>query len=483
MASNVIQVDYEKLDEIKRSFEQQAGQCREMLARLRQRADPLESGGWAGEGASAFFNEMSTRVFPSMGRLSDSLAEGTTVTTQVAQVFKEAEEGTKATSGLFPGGIEPIAAPNVRQIIAEGHGITTPGTDTGIPPGNFTPDQVRAFADLLIDAPEVAQEELFYAFGNPQTAEMLRQLAAWAACDNADPGAVQAYRTAVEMLMDTFDNVDKTLQRRFTAAIAGLKGPGAGAVKGEMALHVVGIMEEWVGVEPGSSRLGALEEGVRHLEELALGTDGEQMIQYLASYEDKSEKIRTMFGAILTYDKRAGNRVVGQLLGRYAYAVARETQAGDPELARLRAMNLGRVVANAELAMDDTWSDPYVGRSAVEKVEHGAGIVRFTLNAVDTASGGVSKPGTDLIRGGLNILESHEKGLASKEDKVRKKALQAARAQLRDDLKDTVYTAYESVLDPGQVRGGDPKFMQRINDYRSWVSAGRKWALENALGV
>jgi WXG100 family type VII secretion target len=120
MASNVIQVDYEKLDEIKRSFEQQAGQCQEMAARLRQRVDPLESGGWAGEGASAFFNEMNTEVFPSLQRLPESLGEGASVTTKIAQLFREAEEATKPTSGLFPGGIEPPTRSSVRTINAGG---------------------------------------------------------------------------------------------------------------------------------------------------------------------------------------------------------------------------------------------------------------------------------------------------------------------------------------------------------------------------
>jgi hypothetical protein len=55
-----------------------------------------------------------------MGRLSNSLAEGATVATQIAQVFKEAEEGTKVTSGLFPGGIEPTAGSTVRTVMAGG---------------------------------------------------------------------------------------------------------------------------------------------------------------------------------------------------------------------------------------------------------------------------------------------------------------------------------------------------------------------------
>jgi WXG100 family type VII secretion target len=131
MASDVIRIDYEVLDNITRSFEQQADQCQEMFARLRQRVDPLENGGWAGEGATAFFQEMNTGVLPALQRLSKALVEGASVSLQTAQVFKEAEEGTRATSALFPGGIESTTRSNVFQIDAEG---AMGGESTAAPP-------------------------------------------------------------------------------------------------------------------------------------------------------------------------------------------------------------------------------------------------------------------------------------------------------------------------------------------------------------
>jgi WXG100 family type VII secretion target len=481
MARDTILVNYEQLEDVTQRFQQQAEQCQTLLQRLRQRVDELENNGWQGDAAQAFFRDVTEGVFPALQRLGTGLEEGAQVAQQIGQIYRHAEEDI--SQGQQVGQSQKVVATTeeFKTFAPIDAGQVTTGADDGIPPGGFTPEQLNAFADLLIHAPGTAKRELESGFDNPLTAELLRQLAAWAASENADPKAAQAYRVAFDMLKDSFDNdATQALQRRFTDSIAKLQGPGAGAVKGEMALHIMDLMQGFETGELTTQKFATLYEGVRHIEELALGPEGEQMLAYLGSYEEKSEKIRTMFDAVITYDTIHGDQAVGEMLGRYAHAVASTVQSGDSEIAEQAAKNLGRVVASTEMAIYDTQPDGSEGRSAVESVEHGAGIIRGALGAIDSVSGGVSAPFTAPVRQGVGLLESYEKELAVKEDAAREKALRSARSTLRDNLIDTVYTTYESVLDPGAVRGTDPRFMKKINDYRRWVSEGRLHTLENA---
>lgn len=76
MAARVIQCDYDDLAAIMASFCQQADQTRQLMDVMRRLIGDLQSGGWVGVGAQAFFSEMEDLVFPGMGRTAVQMAAG-----------------------------------------------------------------------------------------------------------------------------------------------------------------------------------------------------------------------------------------------------------------------------------------------------------------------------------------------------------------------------------------------------------------------
>lgn len=98
MTQERIQVDYEQLEEIARRFGSQADEAGEWLQNIRRGIDRLRSGGWSGEGASAFFNEMEHEVLPGMDRLVRALDQSQSVAVQVSRAMEAAE---REAAGLF----------------------------------------------------------------------------------------------------------------------------------------------------------------------------------------------------------------------------------------------------------------------------------------------------------------------------------------------------------------------------------------------
>lgn len=91
MTSEKIQVDYERLQELERSCQDQAENTRQATQRVKSRVDNLRQSGWSGEGAAAFLREMDQDVFPAMLRLQEALLETADVMAVVARIFAEAE--------------------------------------------------------------------------------------------------------------------------------------------------------------------------------------------------------------------------------------------------------------------------------------------------------------------------------------------------------------------------------------------------------
>ncbi len=90
--SNVIQADYALLEDIARCFQQQGDLVAQIQQVSSQCCAALESGGWRGRGASAFFREMQEVVFPALKRLSQSFQSASSATQHLSQTFKSAEE-------------------------------------------------------------------------------------------------------------------------------------------------------------------------------------------------------------------------------------------------------------------------------------------------------------------------------------------------------------------------------------------------------
>jgi WXG100 family type VII secretion target len=92
MGNEIIQAQYDQLEQIAVRFGQQAEAATQTTQRVQQSMRALQAGGWEGRGAAAFFGEMERSVLPSMQRLSGALHQSQTVTRQVSQVMQAAEE-------------------------------------------------------------------------------------------------------------------------------------------------------------------------------------------------------------------------------------------------------------------------------------------------------------------------------------------------------------------------------------------------------
>lgn len=105
MGADVIQAQYDQLEQIAVRFGRQAEATGQTTQRVQQSLRALQAGGWKGRGAAAFFGEMDRSVLPSMQRLAAALQQSQSVTRQISQVMRTAEE---EASRPFRGG--PVVA-------------------------------------------------------------------------------------------------------------------------------------------------------------------------------------------------------------------------------------------------------------------------------------------------------------------------------------------------------------------------------------
>ena len=92
MSADIIQVQYDQLEQIAVRFGQQAEVAAQTQGRVQQSLRALQSGGWEGRGAAAFFGEMSSEVLPAVARLGAALQQAQQTTQQIVQVLRAAEE-------------------------------------------------------------------------------------------------------------------------------------------------------------------------------------------------------------------------------------------------------------------------------------------------------------------------------------------------------------------------------------------------------
>lgn len=95
--AQIIEANYEALDQVVARFMQQSESAEQMLQSVRSHMESLQ-GEWIGEGSDAFFAEMSDEVLPACDRLVQALQAASEVTRQTATVMLNAEE---EASGAF----------------------------------------------------------------------------------------------------------------------------------------------------------------------------------------------------------------------------------------------------------------------------------------------------------------------------------------------------------------------------------------------
>jgi WXG100 family type VII secretion target len=69
-----------------------------VIQKVKGSMEPLQSGGWIGRAADAFFDEMNSEVLPATDRLQKVLDQASQVTKQIVQTVRQAED---EASSLF----------------------------------------------------------------------------------------------------------------------------------------------------------------------------------------------------------------------------------------------------------------------------------------------------------------------------------------------------------------------------------------------
>lgn len=100
----IIRSDYDQLKNISSGWRQQEESTKQTISKLKGVIEQLDGGGdWIGKGATAFYQEMTGEVLPALTRLQNAMAEAGTVTNEISQIYREAEEGMASMWKILPG--------------------------------------------------------------------------------------------------------------------------------------------------------------------------------------------------------------------------------------------------------------------------------------------------------------------------------------------------------------------------------------------
>lgn len=104
MSADVVQGNYEQLQQVATRFQRQSEQIGMMEAQLRRGMQKLEQS-WEGRGSQAFQREMGSLTIPGIVRLKNALNQANSITAKIANTLKQAEEeAAKLFKGEGPGG-------------------------------------------------------------------------------------------------------------------------------------------------------------------------------------------------------------------------------------------------------------------------------------------------------------------------------------------------------------------------------------------
>jgi hypothetical protein len=189
------------------------------------------------------------------------------------------------------------------------------------------------------------------------------------------------------------------------------------------------------------------------------------MLEYMVTNPQHERNVRKLFATTMENFSGYGKLAVGNALGNAAVEIARQTASADPESANKMANRLGRIIANAETSLYDL--QQYNKSSGGPSTEHGAAILRSSMSAVDTLTGGVSSPVTSVLKKGVDMLEAYELKNAPK-------GAPDPRIVLRKGLSDLVTQAYYTQIDPKGTKGGSARVQDQVETFRTNVFKGRE---------
>lgn len=91
-----IRADYDQLQTVAGQFGAQSEAVGALLQKVKGSMSPLESGGWIGDAANAFFAEMESEVLPATIRLQQAMDEANRTVQSIVQTVRQAEEEARA---------------------------------------------------------------------------------------------------------------------------------------------------------------------------------------------------------------------------------------------------------------------------------------------------------------------------------------------------------------------------------------------------
>jgi WXG100 family type VII secretion target len=99
----IIRSDYDQLKTIGSGWRKQEEATKQTIGKLKSVVEQLKGGDWIGEGADAFYQEMEGLVMPGLTRLEQAMAEASSVTNEISQIYREAEDNVSTLWKVIPG--------------------------------------------------------------------------------------------------------------------------------------------------------------------------------------------------------------------------------------------------------------------------------------------------------------------------------------------------------------------------------------------
>jgi WXG100 family type VII secretion target len=99
MAPYLIRVDYDSLTEIEKDMKRLADNVDDALFTIQHHVAGLQAGGWLGEAADAFYDEVEAVMYPHLKRLSESMSDTARGIHIVIDLFQDADAGIRPMFG------------------------------------------------------------------------------------------------------------------------------------------------------------------------------------------------------------------------------------------------------------------------------------------------------------------------------------------------------------------------------------------------
>jgi WXG100 family type VII secretion target len=220
MATEIIQAQYEQLENIAARFGQHSDATSGLIDRVEQTMDGLRHGGWVGQGADAFFSEMDGTVKPAAQRLARALEEARSVVLLVRDTIQQAEEEAAAPFG--GGAVESsdaTAGPSATVGTAAEQSAPLVARDVS---SLFSNDYMDAFVGIRIRGEDSSRlgSAMNALFDNPTGAELDRVLNEIADIRGVPPDQIRAQYQSYLQLREQASAIARRKGLEFPEAVS-----------------------------------------------------------------------------------------------------------------------------------------------------------------------------------------------------------------------------------------------------------------------